>query len=74
MNRHTRNGLIGFTATIIPNSILQIVFPDIFPAFFTGSWWYMWFPLYFIWLGLLVVGLASRGGKDDNHGGENGTG
>jgi len=67
MNHHTRNGLVGFAATIIPNSILLLAFPDIFPAFFTGNWWYMWFPLYVIWLGLLVIGILGHAGKDGNH-------
>ena len=60
MHRHTKNGLIGFAATLIPNSIGRLAIPDIVPPFFTGSWWYMWFPLYFLWLGMLAVGLASR--------------
>ena len=66
MNYHTRNGLVGFAATIIPNSILRLAFPDIFPAFFTGSWWYMWFPLYVVWLGLIVLGMSGFARKDDN--------
>lgn len=67
MKRNTRNGLVGLIATVIPNAILRLAFPDIF-TIFTGNWWYLWFPLYFLWLGFLVVGLASRGGKDDNRG------
>ena len=62
MNRLAKNGLIGFIATIIPNSLLRLAFPDIFPLF-TGNWWYLWFPLYVLWLGMLAVGLARRGSR-----------
>lgn len=71
MNHHTRNGLVGLAATIIPNSIVRLAFPDIFPAFFTGSWWYMWFPLYVVWLGLLVIGILGHAGKDGNRQSDN---
>lgn len=65
MNHHTRNGLVGFAATIIPNLVLRLSFPDIFPAFFTGRWWHMWFPLYVVWLGLFVLGLLGLARKSD---------
>jgi hypothetical protein len=74
MNHHTRNGLIGLVATVIPNLTLRLLFPEIFPAPFTGSWWYMWFPLYVLWLGFLVIGLAGHAAKDGNRGGERDTG
>ncbi len=64
MNRHTRNGLVGLVATTIPNLALWLALPDIFAAPFSGSWWYMWFPLCVIWASLLLIGLATRGRKN----------
>ena len=64
MNKNRRIGLVGLVATAIPNQILRTALPAIFPVF-TGSWWYMWFPLYCLWTGFLVIGLVSRGSARD---------
>jgi len=72
MNHHTRNGLVGFAATITPNSLLRLAFPEIFPEAFSGSWWYMWFPLYVVWIGLIVIGLAGRARANGDRDGDDG--
>ena len=67
MNRHTRNGLVGLVATLIPNTTLCLTLPDIFAAPLTGGWWHMWFPLYVVWLGCIAFGIAGRK-HTDSHG------